>query len=95
MMKVYIQFDFEGGAGFVIRDNLDRNIPTILERVKRFIKIATAEVSAAAEGAFAAGADEIITWDSHGGGNTLLVEELPECATLITGRKVQILNPLK
>lgn len=85
-MKVYIQFDFEGIAGFVIRDNQDRNIPTVLERTKRLMEIATAEVSAAANGAFAAGADEVVIWDSHGScASTLLVEELPEMAQLITG----------
>jgi D-amino peptidase len=84
-MKVFIQFDFEGIAGFVVRDNRDRNIPTVLNRTKRFMKIATAEVSAAANGAFEAGADEVIIWDSHGQGNTILVEELPEQAQLITG----------
>ena len=84
-MKVYIQFDFEGIAGFVIRDNQDRNIPTVLDRTRRLMKIATAEVSAAAEGAFAAGADEVVVWDSHGSGNTLLVEELSEKVQLITG----------
>lgn len=84
-MKVYIQFDFEGITGFVIRDNQDRNIPTVLDRTRRFMKIATAEVSAAADGAFAAGADEVLIWDSHGQGNTLLIEELSERATLITG----------
>jgi len=84
-MKVYIQFDFEGIAGFVIRDDADRNIPVNLERTRRLMKIATAEVSAAADGAFAAGADEVVIWDSHGQGNTLLVEELTERAQLITG----------
>ncbi|MBT3379111.1 MAG: hypothetical protein HN742_36100 [Lentisphaerae bacterium] len=85
-MRVYIQFDFEGVAGFVIRDNQDRNIPVNLDRTRRFMKIATAEVSAAAMGAFDAGADEVVIWDSHGQGNTLLVEELPEQAQLITGQ---------
>ena len=84
-MKVYIQFDFEGVAGFVIRDNQDRNIPTVLDRTRRLMKITTAEVSAAADGVFAAGADEVVVWDSHGHGNTLLIEELSERATLITG----------
>ncbi len=84
-MKVYIQFDFEGISGFVIRDTQDRNIPTVLERTRRMMKIATAEVSAAVNGAFDAGADEVVVWDSHGQGNTLLVEELPERAQLITG----------
>ncbi|MEK6794732.1 MAG: M55 family metallopeptidase [Spirochaetota bacterium] len=84
-MKAYIQFDFEGIAGFVIRDTEDRNIPTVLERTHRMMKIASAEVSAAANGAFAAGADEVVIWDSHGKGNTLLIEELPEKAELITG----------
>ncbi|MBU0715375.1 MAG: M55 family metallopeptidase [Verrucomicrobia bacterium] len=84
-MKVYIQFDFEGVAGFVIRDNQDRNIPVVFERTRRLMKIATAEVSAAAEGAFAAGADQVVVWDSHGSGNTLLVEELSEKVLLITG----------
>ncbi len=84
-MKVYIQFDFEGIAGFVIRDNQDRNIPTVHERVKRLMHIATAEVTAAAEGALEAGAKEVVVWDSHGEGNTLLVEELPMDVELITG----------
>ncbi len=84
-MKVYIQFDFEGVAGFVIRDNQDRNIPTVLDRTRRMMKIATAEVSAAVNGAFEAGAQEVVVWDSHGQGDTLLVEELPERAQLITG----------
>jgi D-amino peptidase len=84
-MRVYIQFDFEGVAGFVIRDNQDRNIPTVLDRTRRFMKIATQEVSAAAQGALDAGADEVVVWDSHGEGNTLLVEDLSERALLITG----------
>ncbi|MFA6569356.1 MAG: M55 family metallopeptidase [Victivallales bacterium] len=88
-MKVYIQFDFEGVAGFVIRDNEDRNIPTVLDRTRRFMKIASAEVAAAANGAFSAGADEVVIWDSHGSGNTLLIEELPEKAELITGEYVR------
>jgi D-amino peptidase len=88
-MKVYIQFDFEGIAGFVIRDNQDRNIPTVLDRTRRMMKIATAEVSAAVNGAFEAGADEVVVWDSHGEGNTLLVEELPERTQLITGEYVK------
>ena len=84
-MKVYIQFDFEGIAGFVIRDTEDRNIPVVLDRTRRLMKIATAEASAAADGAFAAGADEVAVWDSHGSSNTLLVEELSGKAQLITG----------
>lgn len=84
-MKVYVQFDFEGIAGFVLRDNVDRNIPTVQARIRRLQKIATAEVSAAAEGAFATGAGEVVVWDSHGKGNTILVEELPEMVELITG----------
>ncbi|OGV78128.1 MAG: hypothetical protein A3K19_15555 [Lentisphaerae bacterium RIFOXYB12_FULL_65_16] len=84
-MKVFIQFDFEGIAGFVTRDTQDRNIPTVLERIRRLMKVATAEVSAAARGAFSAGASEVVVWDSHGNGDTLLVEELPENVELITG----------
>jgi D-amino peptidase len=84
-MKVFIQFDFEGVAGFVIRDDQDRNIPVVRDSIRRFMKIATAEVSAAANGAFAAGADEVVVWDSHGQGNTILIEELPESVQLITG----------
>lgn len=84
-MNVYIQFDFEGIAGFVIRDNQDRNIPTVFDRIKRFMLVATQEASAAVQGAFDAGADNVIVWDSHRDGDTLLIEHLPENTQLITG----------
>ncbi len=84
-MKVYIQFDFEGIAGFVVRDNRDHNEPQVMERFLRYRRIAAMEVSAAVNAAFEAGADDVIVWDSHGSGITLPVEELPERTQLITG----------
>lgn len=78
-MKIYISADMEGITGVVTSEQLG---PTGFEYA-RFREFMTAEVNAAIEGAFAAGATEIVVSDSHGNGQNLLIEKLPRNILLI------------
>jgi D-amino peptidase len=78
-LKVYISADMEGVAGTVTSDQLG---PSGFE-YQRFREIMTAEVNAAIEAARAAGATEILVSDSHGNGENLLMERLPQDIQLI------------
>ncbi len=74
-MKLYIETDIEGVAGFCFETSrLPRGEQ---EDHRRMIaRLLTAEVNAAVEGAFDAGATEIVVHDGHGTGYNILVEEL-------------------
>jgi D-amino peptidase len=72
--KVHISADMEGVAGVVSGEQLG---PTGFE-YQRFREFMTAEVLAAIEGARAAGATEILVADSHGNGQNILIEKLPQ-----------------
>jgi len=72
--RIYISADMEGLAGAVTGAQLG---PEGFE-YQRFREFMTAEVNAAIDAARAAGADEILVSDSHGNGQNLLIEELPE-----------------
>ena len=78
-MKIYISADMEGVVGVVTGDQLG---PTGFE-YNRFREFMTAEVNAAIEAAFEAGATEIWVSDSHGNGENLLIEKLHKDVTLI------------
>ena len=80
-MKVYISADIEGIASVVDLDQLSSSGPDYA-RVRRLM---TQEVNAAVEGAFAAGAIEVVVSDGHGAGKNLIPEELHEDAYLIAG----------
>jgi len=73
-LKIYISADMEGVTGAVSSEQLG---PGGFE-YQRFRKFLTEEVSAAIEGAREAGADQILVSDSHGNGQNLLIDELPE-----------------
>lgn len=73
-LKVYISADMEGVTGAVTGDQLG---PGGFE-YGAFREIMTGEVLAAIEGARAAGATEILISDSHGNGQNLLLDRLPE-----------------
>src|SRR5215218_6130674 len=72
-LKVYISVDMEGIAGVVTADQLG---PTGFEygKAREFM---TAEALAAIAGARDAGATEIVVSDSHGNGESLLIERFP------------------
>lgn len=69
-VRVFISVDMEGIAGVVTGDQLG---PTGFE-YQRFREFMTDEVLAAIEGARAAGATEFVVADSHGNGESLLIE---------------------
>lgn len=77
--KIYISADLEGVTGAVT----DQQLGTGGFEYERFRRFMTAEVLAAIEGARAAGAGEILVSDSHGNGQNLLIDELPEDVMIV------------
>ncbi len=77
--KVYISVDMEGIAGVVTGDQLS---PAGFE-YERFRGFMTNEVLAAIEGARAAGAAEFLVSDSHGNGESLLIERFPKDVQIV------------
>jgi D-amino peptidase len=73
-LKIYISVDMEGVAGVVTADQLS---PAGFE-YERFRRFMTDEALAAVRAAIAAGATEIVVSDSHGNGESLLVEAFPK-----------------
>ncbi len=81
-MKVMIAVDFEGGAAIVGQAGqplTDGPQYALAQRVM------TAEANAAATGAFAAGAADVIVNDCHGSGLNLLYEDLHPDARILLG----------
>lgn len=80
-MKIYISADMEGICGTTDWDDVTRG----KEEYPEFQKQMTAEVSAACQGAFAAGATEIVVRDAHDTARNLIASELPEGTLLVKG----------
>ncbi|MGB1842334.1 MAG: M55 family metallopeptidase, partial [Longimicrobiales bacterium] len=78
-LKVYISADLEGVVGVVTGDQLG---PSGFE-YGRFRQFMTNEVNAAISAAREMGATEILVSDSHGNGENLLMEQLPDDIQLI------------
>jgi len=77
--KILISVDMEGLAGVVTSEQLG---PSGFE-YQRFRQFMTDETLAAIDGALEAGAKEIVVADSHGNGQNILIEKLPDDVTLI------------
>jgi len=77
--RVFISVDLEGVAGVVTNDQLG---PPGFE-YERFRGFMTDETLAAIEGARAAGATEFVVADSHGNGESLLIERFPKDVTVV------------
>lgn len=82
-MKIYISADIEGISGVVNGSFTSQSE----HEYKRAQKLMTGEVNAAIAGARLAGADTILVNDSHGPMTNILIEELNEAASLISGNK--------
>ena len=82
-MKIYISADIEGVAGIV---DWEQCRPSGGAAWQEGRELLTAEVNAAIEGAFDAGAEEVVVNDAHGAMRTLLPRELDARARLIQGR---------
>ena len=78
-LKIFISADMEGVVGAVTAEQLR---PGGFE-YERFRGFMTAEVNAAIEAARGAGATEIVVADSHGNGQNLLIERLPDDVTVV------------
>ena len=78
-LKVYISVDMEGIAGVVTSDQLG---PAGFEydRAREFM---TGEALAAIAGAKDAGATEIVVSDSHGNGESLLIDRFPDDVRIV------------
>ena len=73
-LRIYISADMEGVVGAVTGEQLG---PGGFE-YQRFRQFMTNEVNAAIDAARAAGATEFLISDSHGNGQNLLIEQLPD-----------------
>src|SRR5437588_1624925 len=78
-LKIYISVDMEGVAGVVTADQLG---PGGFE-YERFRHFMTNETLAAVRAAKESGATEIVVSDSHGNGESLLVEEFPKDVRIV------------
>src|SRR5262245_65692131 len=78
-LKIFISVDMEGIAGVVTGDQLG---PTGFEygRAREFM---TAEALAAIAGARDAGATEVVVSDSHGNGESLLIDQFPDDVRIV------------
>ena len=90
-MKIFIMTDLEGATG--VAGNWQDFNPGGREHeaARRFL---TGDVNAAIEGAFEAGAKEVVVLDGHGAAFSILLEELDPRAQLIRGRRLQELEGL-
>lgn len=77
--KIYISVDMEGVAGVVTADQLG---PGGFE-YERFRRFMTSEALAAVQAARDAGAGEIVVADSHGNGESLLIEQFPKDVRIV------------
>lgn len=80
-MKIFISADMEGVCGVTHGAQCRPTHPDY----PRFRKLLTEEVNAAAEGAIAGGASDVVVNDSHFMMTNLLVEDLHPSVSLITG----------
>lgn len=85
-MKVYIHTDLEGVAGVVFFENSKTASSENPAHRQRMRKLLTAEVNAAVQAAYAAGAETVVVNDNHGGGYNLVFEELDARCEIIHGR---------
>ena len=80
-IKVFISVDMEGLAGVVNGPDVDPSGPDY----PHFRAIMAAETNAAIEGAFRAGATDVLVRDSHGAKNNILPADLDPRARLLRG----------
>lgn len=79
-MKIFISADMEGISGVATNMQLTKDA-----EYQRFRKLMTQDVNAAVAGAFDGGATEVVVADGHGNMSNILIEDLDERATLISG----------
>jgi D-amino peptidase len=81
-VKIFMSVDIEGVSGAVARE---QTLETGAAEFAALRKSMTAEAAAAARGAIAEGADEIVAADAHGLCRNLIHEDLPREVRLVQG----------
>jgi D-amino peptidase len=81
--RLYIVTDMEGAGGV---NDADEQLLPGQRRYLESRRILTGEVNAAIDGAFGAGASEVVVWDGHDGSRTLSIDEIDRRARLIQGK---------
>ena len=81
--RILIVTDMEGVGGV---NNADEQLLPGQRRYDESRHLLTGELNAAVEGAFPAGATEVVVWDGHDGSRSLSVEDIDPRARLIQGR---------
>ena len=90
-LKVFISVDMEGLAGAVTSADVSANG----RDYEHFRKIMAAETNAAVEGAFRAGATEVLVRDSHGSKQNLLPGDVDPRARLLRGASTEPRNMME
>ncbi|MFD7986169.1 M55 family metallopeptidase [Kitasatospora indigofera] len=81
-MRIMISADMEGATGVTWPDDVEPGTAA-WERMRRFL---TGDVNACVSGLFAGGATEVLVNEAHCTQRNVLIEELDDRATLLTGR---------
>ena len=81
--RIFIVTDMEGVGGV---NNADEQLLPGQRRYDESRKFLAGELNAAIEGAFAAGATEVVVWDGHDGSRSLSIEDIDPRARLIQGK---------
>lgn len=81
-MKIFISADIEGVCGVTARNEV---VSDAVDDYAPFQKQMTREIAAACEGAFEAGAREIVIKDAHGSARNIIASGLPADTKLIRG----------
>ncbi|MHC4874752.1 MAG: M55 family metallopeptidase, partial [Planctomycetota bacterium] len=84
-MKVYINTDIEGIAGWALYASWS-NSPLNIRHLDRMCLLLTNEVNAAVKASFDAGADEVYVNDNHGCAYNIIFEQLDPRCRIIHGR---------
>ncbi|MBI2298920.1 MAG: M55 family metallopeptidase [Armatimonadetes bacterium] len=85
-MQVYIITDLEGVAGVCLFEQT-RPPDAVEAELLRARRLLTGEVNAAVQGCLDGGAERVVVNDGHGGGFSILPEELHEATELVHGRE--------
>ncbi len=81
--RILIVTDLEGVGGV---NNPDEQLLPGQRRYMESRRLLIGETNAAVEGAFGAGASEVVIWDGHDGSRTLSIDEIDGRARLLQGR---------
>ena len=84
-MKIYINTDIEGVAGWVFYASSSNEMVNI-RHLERMNKLLTNEVNAAVKACFDSGADEVYVNDNHGPDYNIIFEDLDPRCRIIHGR---------